>query len=264
MPPATGGRRRTRPSSPADGSTSSRGASTPGCTPAVHRRRVRDRRSDGRRAARPRTDRDLLRQRRCVGGLAAGRRPVPRGDGRRRARRLEGRALARHPADRRALADAGRRFDMCRSKGIDRRRGGRRRRLAQDSGFELTGDDQLRFNRMLAGLAHERSLHDRTQERPRPDRTSWSTSSTRGQRAVRAVPRVRRAGLVHRERARRCCTSSTSCEPAEFCPVTAPRGSARSASRSSDRAGRAVPRTGAPDDPPQYRLHPDAGQRQVA
>ena len=50
------------------------------------------------------------------------------------------------------------RFDMCRSKGFTGVEADNVDGYTQDSGFELTGDDQLRFNRMLAELAHERSL----------------------------------------------------------------------------------------------------------
>lgn len=53
------------------------------------------------------------------------------------------------------LAD---RFDMCRRKGFDGVEADNVDGHTQDSGFPLTADDQLRFNRMVAGLAHERSL----------------------------------------------------------------------------------------------------------
>ena len=47
---------------------------------------------------------------------------------------------------------------MCRSKGFTGVEADNVDGYTQDSGFDLTGDDQLRFNRMLAELAHERSL----------------------------------------------------------------------------------------------------------
>ena len=53
------------------------------------------------------------------------------------------------------LAD---RFDMCRRKGFDGVEADNVDGYTQDSGFPLTAEDQLRFNREVAGLAHERSL----------------------------------------------------------------------------------------------------------
>jgi hypothetical protein len=50
------------------------------------------------------------------------------------------------------------RFDMCRGKGFTGVEADNVDGYTQDSGFELTDDDQLSFNRMLAELAHERSL----------------------------------------------------------------------------------------------------------
>jgi hypothetical protein len=50
------------------------------------------------------------------------------------------------------------RFDMCAEKGFAGVEADNVDGYTQDSGFDLTGDDQLVFNRMLAGLAHERSL----------------------------------------------------------------------------------------------------------
>jgi hypothetical protein len=50
------------------------------------------------------------------------------------------------------------RFDMCRSKGFDGVEADNVDAYSQASGFPLTADDQLRFNRLLAGLARERSL----------------------------------------------------------------------------------------------------------
>jgi hypothetical protein len=53
------------------------------------------------------------------------------------------------------LAD---RFDMCRRKGFDGVEADNVDGYTQDSGFPLAADDQLRFNRTVARLAHERSL----------------------------------------------------------------------------------------------------------
>ncbi|WP_307853447.1 endo alpha-1,4 polygalactosaminidase [Kitasatospora sp. RG8] len=50
------------------------------------------------------------------------------------------------------------RFDMCRSKGFDAVEPDTIEAYNQNSGFPLTADDQLRYNRMLAGLAHERGM----------------------------------------------------------------------------------------------------------
>ncbi|MGA5816900.1 endo alpha-1,4 polygalactosaminidase [Kitasatospora sp. NPDC094028] len=50
------------------------------------------------------------------------------------------------------------RFDMCRSKGFDAIEPDTIEAYNQNSGFPLTPDDQLAYNRMLAGLAHERGL----------------------------------------------------------------------------------------------------------
>ncbi|MER7849402.1 endo alpha-1,4 polygalactosaminidase [Kitasatospora sp. NPDC096077] len=50
------------------------------------------------------------------------------------------------------------RFDMCRSKGFDAIEPDTIEAYNQNSGFPLTPDDQLAYNRMLAQLAHERGL----------------------------------------------------------------------------------------------------------
>ncbi|MBV6703280.1 endo alpha-1,4 polygalactosaminidase, partial [Kitasatospora aureofaciens] len=50
------------------------------------------------------------------------------------------------------------RFDMCRSKGFDAIEPDTIEAYNQNSGFPLTGDDQIKYNRMLAELAHERGL----------------------------------------------------------------------------------------------------------
>ncbi|MER6302537.1 endo alpha-1,4 polygalactosaminidase [Kitasatospora sp. NPDC001539] len=50
------------------------------------------------------------------------------------------------------------RFDMCRSKGFDAVEPDTIEAYNQNSGFPLTPDDQLRYNRMLAQLAHDRGL----------------------------------------------------------------------------------------------------------
>ncbi|KOG39828.1 endo alpha-1,4 polygalactosaminidase [Streptomyces resistomycificus] len=51
-----------------------------------------------------------------------------------------------------------RRFDMCRDKGFDAVEPDLVEGYGNDTGFPLTADDQLRYNRMIADLAHERGL----------------------------------------------------------------------------------------------------------
>ncbi|MEU9297954.1 endo alpha-1,4 polygalactosaminidase [Streptomyces sp. NPDC048266] len=51
-----------------------------------------------------------------------------------------------------------RRFDMCRDKGFDAVEPDLMEGYAADTGFPLTADDQLRYNRMIAAIAHERGL----------------------------------------------------------------------------------------------------------
>ncbi|MFJ3877891.1 endo alpha-1,4 polygalactosaminidase [Streptomyces sp. NPDC090077] len=50
------------------------------------------------------------------------------------------------------------RFDMCRDKGFDAVEPDNMDAYRNDSGFPLTADDQLRFNRLIAKLAHDRGL----------------------------------------------------------------------------------------------------------
>lgn len=50
------------------------------------------------------------------------------------------------------------RFDMCRDKGFDAVEPDNMDAYRNDSGFPLTADDQLRFNRLIARLAHDRGL----------------------------------------------------------------------------------------------------------
>lgn len=52
----------------------------------------------------------------------------------------------------------GKRFDMCRDKGFDAVEPDNMDAYRNDSGFPVTADDQLRFNRMIAKLAHDRGL----------------------------------------------------------------------------------------------------------
>ncbi|MEU6757814.1 endo alpha-1,4 polygalactosaminidase [Streptomyces sp. NPDC046685] len=52
----------------------------------------------------------------------------------------------------------GKRFDMCRDKGFDAVEPDNMDGYANDSGFPLTADDQLRYNRLIAKLAHDRGL----------------------------------------------------------------------------------------------------------
>ncbi|MFI0479063.1 endo alpha-1,4 polygalactosaminidase [Actinomadura sp. 9N215] len=51
-----------------------------------------------------------------------------------------------------------RRFDMCRDKGFDAVEPDLLDGFAADTGFPLTAADQLRYNRMIARLAHERGM----------------------------------------------------------------------------------------------------------
>jgi hypothetical protein len=51
-----------------------------------------------------------------------------------------------------------RRFDMCRDKGFDAVEPDLVEGYANDTGFPLTAADQLRYNRMVADIAHERGL----------------------------------------------------------------------------------------------------------
>jgi hypothetical protein len=50
------------------------------------------------------------------------------------------------------------RFDLCAEKGFDGVEPDWMDSHTQDTGFPITADDQLRFNRMLADMAHERGL----------------------------------------------------------------------------------------------------------
>ncbi|WP_327678789.1 endo alpha-1,4 polygalactosaminidase [Kitasatospora sp. NBC_00458] len=50
------------------------------------------------------------------------------------------------------------RFDMCKQKGFDAVEPDTIEAYNQNSGFPLTAEDQLRYNRMLASLAHERGM----------------------------------------------------------------------------------------------------------
>ncbi|MFF5183526.1 endo alpha-1,4 polygalactosaminidase [Streptomyces sp. NPDC000345] len=51
-----------------------------------------------------------------------------------------------------------RRFDMCRDKGFDAVEPDLVEGYADETGFPLTARDQLRYNRMIAKIAHERGL----------------------------------------------------------------------------------------------------------
>ncbi|MEU3619977.1 endo alpha-1,4 polygalactosaminidase [Streptomyces sp. NPDC006872] len=51
-----------------------------------------------------------------------------------------------------------RRFDMCRDKGFDAVEPDLVEGYSNDTGFPLTAADQLRYNRMIASIAHERGL----------------------------------------------------------------------------------------------------------
>ncbi|MFF0114913.1 endo alpha-1,4 polygalactosaminidase [Streptomyces prasinus] len=51
-----------------------------------------------------------------------------------------------------------RRFDMCRDKGFDAVEPDLMEGYGHDTGFPLTAADQIRYNRMIADIAHERGL----------------------------------------------------------------------------------------------------------
>ena len=93
----------------------------------------------------------------------------------------------------------------------------------QDTGFDLTGDDQLRFNRMLAGLAHERSLtiglkNDLDQVDDLVDEFDFAVNESCVQyRECATLEPFRAQGkpVLHVE---------YELSTAEFCPVTAPLG----------------------------------------
>ena len=50
------------------------------------------------------------------------------------------------------------RIDMCREKGFDAVEPDNMDGYKNDTGFPLTGDDQLRYNRLIAKLAHDRGM----------------------------------------------------------------------------------------------------------
>lgn len=50
------------------------------------------------------------------------------------------------------------RFDMCHDKGFDALEPDNMDGYRNDTGFPLTADDQLKYNRMIAKLAHDRGL----------------------------------------------------------------------------------------------------------
>ncbi|WP_280691061.1 endo alpha-1,4 polygalactosaminidase [Kitasatospora sp. GAS204B] len=50
------------------------------------------------------------------------------------------------------------RFDMCKEKGFDAVEPDLLEAYSNNSGFPVTADDQLAFNKMIAGLAHQRGL----------------------------------------------------------------------------------------------------------
>lgn len=52
----------------------------------------------------------------------------------------------------------GKRFDMCREKGFDAVEPDNMDGYRNKSGFPLTADDQLKYNRLIAKLAHDRGL----------------------------------------------------------------------------------------------------------
>lgn len=52
----------------------------------------------------------------------------------------------------------GKRFDMCREKGFDAVEPDNMDGYRNKSGFPLTAEDQLKYNRLIAKLAHDRGL----------------------------------------------------------------------------------------------------------
>ncbi|MCX4525525.1 MULTISPECIES: endo alpha-1,4 polygalactosaminidase [unclassified Streptomyces] len=52
----------------------------------------------------------------------------------------------------------GKRFDMCRDKGFDAVEPDNMDAYRNESGFPVTAEDQLRFNRLIAKMAHDRGL----------------------------------------------------------------------------------------------------------
>ncbi|MGZ9930555.1 endo alpha-1,4 polygalactosaminidase [Streptomyces sp. NC-S4] len=52
----------------------------------------------------------------------------------------------------------GKRFDMCKAKGFDAVEPDNMDGYANRSGFPLTADDQLKYNRLIARMAHERGM----------------------------------------------------------------------------------------------------------
>ncbi|CAM5362658.1 endo alpha-1,4 polygalactosaminidase [Streptomyces hirsutus] len=93
------------------------------------------------------------------------------------------------------------RFDMCRDKGFDAVEPDNMDGYRNRTGFPLTAADQLRYNRLIARLAHERGLavglKNDLDEIPQ---LGGRRLRLRGQRAVRPVRRVRGTHPVRRGR----------------------------------------------------------------
>ncbi|CAM5539181.1 hypothetical protein SVIOM342S_05603 [Streptomyces violaceorubidus] len=77
------------------------------------------------------------------------------------------------------------RLDMCREKGFDAVEPDNMDGYKNETGFPLTGDDQLRYNRLIAKLAHDRGMAVGLNERPRPQIPNWWT-----RQPLRATPAV--------------------------------------------------------------------------
>ena len=187
------------PATPAAGSTSCRGASTPRWTPgrssSTGSTSTRRRSPTCRTGDAPSSATSTPAPRRTGGPTRAG---TPRRSS--AIRSTAGRASAGSTS---AGLDVispilAERFDMCRSKGFTGVEADNVDGYTQDSGFELTDDDQLSFNRMIAELAHERSLtiglkNDLDQIDDLVDDFDFAVNES-----CVAVPRVRRADPVRR------------------------------------------------------------------
>lgn len=84
----------------------------------------------------------------------------------------------------------GKRFDMCRDKGFDAVEPDNMDAYRNDSGFPVTADDQLRFNRMIAKLAHDRGWPSASRTTSTRSR-SWSATTT--SRSTNSAPSTRSA-----------------------------------------------------------------------
>ena len=90
------------------------------------------------------------------------------------------------------------RFDICKAKGFDAVEPDNVDGYANSTGFPLTGAQQIAYNKMLAGLAHERGL--RVGLKNDLDQVGFAGRLVRlrGQRAVLPIFGMRHPGSVHR------------------------------------------------------------------